>query len=144
MFSVSLKNLPHPASDSCTRSILYPKDAHSPLQPGSHEEALLFGFSQHLANPVRKQIPRFLPTGCKTWEKEATHLRKQLPGHLTTAWAEGWVLMKRPVYVFSAHGPNYWCLCTNPCSVGKPGGEAGHTCPSAWDPAQSTWQGLTG
>lgn len=102
---------------------------------------LLFGSLQHLANPVSKQIPQFLPTGCKTWENEATHLSGQLPGHLTTAQAEGWMLMKRPVYVFSAHGPNYWCLCTNPCSAGKPGGEAGHTCPSAWDPAQSTGRG---
>lgn len=47
------------------------------------------------------------------------------PGHLTTVRAGGRVLMKQPVYVFSAHGPNYWCLCTNPYSAGKPGGEVG-------------------
>lgn len=53
----------------------------------------------------------FLPTGCKTWEQEPTHLSERLPRHLTTARAAGRVLMKQPVYVFSAHGSNEWCLC---------------------------------
>lgn len=72
----------------------------------------------------------FLPAGCKTWEKETTGLSEWLLQHLTRARAGGCALMKWPLNVFSACGPNYWCLCTNPCSPDKPGGEAGHTCTS--------------
>lgn len=122
-----------------------PKVLTAPLQQGSHKVAPSFGCPPHLANPesngASKKIMLFLPTGCKTWENEPTHLSEQLPRHLTTARAEGWVLMKWPVYVFSAHGTNYWCLCSNPCSAGKPGGEAGHTFPVC---GTQPWQGPAG
>lgn len=87
----------------------------APTQQGSHKVAPSFGCPPPLANPesngVSKKIMLFLPTGCKTWEQEPTHLSERLPRHLTTARAGGRVLMKRPVYVFSAHGANDWCLC---------------------------------
>lgn len=79
---------------------------------------------------------RFLPVICGTWQREDTCLSKCIPGHLIMGSA--WVLMKWLVYVLSAHVPNYWSLCTNPCSAGKMGGETGHSC------SAQCWQGLAG
>lgn len=92
----------------CMRCLLCtPKMFTALLQQGSHKVASSFGCPTPLANPesngTSEKIMLFLPTGCKMWEKQPTHLSKRLPRHLTTARAEGQVLMKWPVYVFSVH-----------------------------------------
>lgn len=142
---VCFKTSPHrvlmAAGDPCTHPAGCAPQIHT--QPLRQDSATAFLPSsvpdRHLERSAAAKKPR---SSCP----QAAKCGRRRPGasvnSLQGIWprrrlgARCWELMKQPVCVLGAHGPNYWCLCANPCSAGRPGGEAG--CPA------QCWQGAAG